>query len=389
MKHAVCFAILLAVHVAHAADLNPDVLKKIDAAVSQSIEKKETPGGVLWIEYDGAIYSKEYGLRAIVPAEEPATRDTIYDAASLTKVIATAPAIVLLHERGKIDLEKPVAAYIPDFAKNGKEAITLRHLLTHTSGLRPGLGRATRWSGPDEALKLACAEKLQHPPGKVFVYSDINFIVLGEVVRAVSGEGLDTFTQREFYAPLKMMDTSYLPAQEKSQRIAPTEKQPDDFGVRGEKKGAWLRGAVHDPTARRMNGVAGHAGVFTTASDLARFARMLLNKGELDGVRVLKPESVALLTTVQAQAALPDRDDAPAVSRALGFDIVSPYDGPRGSLYPKTSFGHTGWTGTSVWIDPTSKSFVIFLANRNHPDGKGDLRALRRTLGTLAAEATK
>lgn len=353
---------------------NPD---RLDAAIQSEIEKKNLPGAVVHLESNVTQYTKALGQRALEPQPEPASADTIYDAASLTKVLATAPAITLLIERGKLDPDKPVATYIPDFAAEGKESITVKHLLTHTSGLRPGLSRATDWSGADTALKLACAEKPQRPPGKVFVYSDINFIVLGELVRVVSGDRIDAFVQREFYAPLKMPDTGYLPPKEKLPRIAPTEKQSD---------GTVLRGVVHDPTARSMDGVAGHAGLFTTAADLARFCRMLLNGGELDGVRVLKPESVALLTTVQAHATVPDAaDDTPTVQRAFGFDLVSPYDGPRGNLFPKTSFGHTGWTGTSLWIDPASKSFILLLSNRNHPSG-GDVRALRRTLGTLAAE---
>jgi len=351
--------------------------ERLDTAILTEIEKKNLPGAVVHLESAGTHYTKALGHRALEPQPEPTSADTIYDAASLTKVLATAPAIALLIERGKLDPDKPVATYIPEFAAEGKESITLKHLLTHTSGLRPGLGRATPWSGADTALKLACAEKPQRAPGKTFVYSDINFIVLGEIVRVVSGERIDVFVQREFYSPLKMPDTGYLPPKEKLPRIAPTEKIPD---------GTILRGVVHDPTARRMDGVAGHAGLFTTASDLARFCRMLLNGGDLDGVRVLKPETVALLTTIQARATVPDAtDETPTVQRAFGFDIVSPYDGPRGNLFLKTSFGHTGWTGTSLWIDPTSKTFIILLSNRNHPSG-GDVRALRRTIGTLAAE---
>jgi CubicO group peptidase (beta-lactamase class C family) len=367
---------------------NPAALEQLRAAIEESIARKELPGAVLCLGRDDGQKTLAFGARTLEPNLEAATEDTVYDLASLTKVFATAPSILLLYERGKLDIDKSVATYIPEFAAHGKETITLKHLLTHTSGLRSGLGRASPWHGADAALKLACDETPQRPPGKVFVYSDINFIVLGAIVERVSGETLDVFAQRELYAPLKMTDTGFLPRAALKARIAPTEKLADAFGVAGETKGDMLRGTVHDPTARRMGGVAGHAGLFSTAADMSRFCRMLLNGGELDGVRLFKPDTVRLMTTPQIAAALPDDADAvPTVRRGLGWDIVSPYDGPRGAHFPKTSFGHTGWTGTSVWIDPASRSYVILLSNRNHPDGKGDVRALRRTVGTLAAEA--
>jgi CubicO group peptidase (beta-lactamase class C family) len=236
--------------------------------------------------------------------------------------------------------------------------------------LRPDIETKTDWQGQGEAVKKACAEKLQSKPGTVFKYSDINFFLLGEIVRRVSRTPLEIFVQREIYGPLRMADTGYLPAPDKLSRIAPTEV------VAGK---PW-RGVVHDPTARHMGGVAGHAGLFTTASDLARYARMLLNLGELDGVCVFKPETVRLMTSVQTP---PDI----SVRRGLGWDIDSGYSGPRGDIFPIGSYGHTGWTGGSLWIDPFSKTFVIFLSNRNHPTEAGNVSALRHQLGTLAAEA--
>lgn len=348
----------------------PDKLAEMDRLIAQNISSNRLPGGVLWLERDGQSYHRAYGNRAVLPATEPMTEDTIFDAASLTKVVATTPAIMLLIEQGKLNLDAPLSNYISDFAREGKTNITVRHLMTHTSGLRPGIPARPEWNGYTAGIARACAEKPVAPPGKVFRYSDINFILLGELVRVASGLPLNQFAEQHIFKPLKMADTSFLPPQSRLDRIAPTEKDGTNI----------LRGVVHDPTARRMGGVAGHAGLFTTAADLARFSRFLLNHGQLDGVRVLRPETVRLMLSVQTPPELRSR-------RALGWDIDSAYAGPRGKHFPVGSFGHTGWTGTSLWIDPFSRSFIIFLSNRNHPDESGSVLALRSALGTLAAEA--
>jgi len=350
---------------------DPAKLHEIDDTVAKAIADHRLPGAVIWLERDGVAYHKAYGDRCLVHTEEPMTEDTVFDAASLTKVIATAPSIMILLERGLIDLDAPVQRYIEEFRRDGREAVTVRHLLTHTSGFRSGLG-ATRVTGRESAIQLACQEKLQNPPGSTFLYSDINFIMLGEIVRRVSSRPLERFAVEEIYWPLKMNDKRYLPMPDLRPRIAPTERDGTN----------WLRGIVHDPTARRMDGVAGHAGLFTTAADLARYARMMLNYGELDGVRILKPETVRLMTSVQSPPALDKR-------RGLGWDIDTGYSQPRGNLFPIGSYGHTGFTGTAIWIDPFSKTFWILLSNRVHPDGKGDVRALERALGTLAAQSVK
>ncbi len=342
----------------------------MDAAINDAIASNQCPGGVLWLEHNGAAYHKAFGNRALVPAREPMTEDTIFDAASLTKVIATTPAVMILVERGKINLDAAVTNYISEFTGDGKEIVTVRELLTHTSGLPPDIETKTDWHGPAAAIQKACAEKLQSKPGTVFKYSDINFFLLGEIVRRASGTPLEIFARREIFQPLKMNDTGFLPPPEKIPRIAPTEV------VDGK---PW-RGTVHDPTARKMGGVAGHAGLFTTANDLARYARMLLNLGELDGVKIFQPATVKLMTSVQTPPEI-------SAKRGLGWDIDSPYAGPRGDIFPVGSFGHTGWTGGSLWIDPASKTFVIFLSNRNHPTEAGNVIPLRRKLGTLAAEA--
>jgi uncharacterized protein YbbC (DUF1343 family)/CubicO group peptidase (beta-lactamase class C family) len=350
--------------------LHPEKLAEMDEAINEAITNKQCPGGVLWFEHHGAVYRKAYGNRALVPAVEPMTEDTIFDAASLTKVIACTPAVMLLVERGRIDLDAHVQNYIPEFKGDGKEAITIRQLMTHTSGLRPDIETKSDWSGQEAAIRKACEEKLQAAPGTVFRYSDINFFVLGEIVQRVARMPLEQFVAREIYVPLKMGDTGYLPPKSKLPRIAPTE-------VVDEKP---FRGVVHDPTARKMAGVAGHAGLFITASDLARFARMLLNGGNLGPVRIFKPETVRLMTTVQTPHWIPAR-------RGLGWDIDTGFSGPRGRIFPLGSYGHTGWTGTSIWIDPFSDTFVIFLSNRNHPTESGNVVGLRAKLGTLAAEA--
>jgi uncharacterized protein YbbC (DUF1343 family)/CubicO group peptidase (beta-lactamase class C family) len=345
-------------------------LAEMDAAIDRAIADQKCPGGVLWLEHRGVTYLKAYGHRALVPVEEPMTEDTIFDLASLTKVVACTPAMMLLIERGQVKLDEPVKTYIPEFDVQDRESITVRQLMTHTSGMRGDIETKTDWHGQQAAIEKACVEKLQGAPGSAFRYSDINFFLLGEIVQRVSHTPLEEFVAREVYRPLKMADTGYLPPQEKLARIAPTEVV----------NGVPYRGVVHDPTARHMGGVAGHAGLFSTAADLARYARMLLNHGSLDGVRIFKPETVELMTSVQSPDSLSAR-------RGLGWDIDSGYSGPRGKLFPIGSYGHTGWTGTSIWIDPFSQTFVIFLSNRNHPSESGNVGALRAKLGTLAAEA--
>lgn len=346
-------------------------LVEMDQAVAEAIQQHKCPGGVLWLEHGRAAYHKAYGNRALVPHSEPMTEDTIFDAASLTKVLATTPAVMLLIERGKLGLDAPVTTYIPEFAAGGKDKITIRHLLTHTSGLRPGIETRSDWSGQVAAIQKACAETVQAEPGTSFRYSDINFFLLGEVVQRVTRMPLQDFVVRELYKPLGMVDTSYLPPESKLPRIAPTEVVD----------GKPIRGVVHDPTSRKMGGVAGHAGLFTTAADLARYSRMMLNEGTLGNTRVFKPETVRLMTSVQTPPGV--------VRRGLGWDIDSGYSGPRGKVFPVGSYGHTGWTGTSVWIDPHSRSFMLFLSNRNHPDESGSVLPLRAKLGTLAGEAIR
>lgn len=349
-----------------------DKCAAMDEAILGAIASNQIPGGVLWLEHDGVAYHKAFGSRALVPQPEPMTEDTIFDAASLTKVVATTPAVMILVERGKIQLDAPVKTYLPEFTGNGREGITVKHLLTHVSGLPPGIETRSGWHGTEVAVAKGCQVPLQAPPGTAFRYSDINFILLGEIVQRVSGQPLEKFVEREIFAPLKMNDTGYLPPPAKLPRIAPTEVV----------NGVPYHGVVHDPTARAMGGVAGHAGLFLTAADLSRYARMLLRGGELDGVRILQPRTVQQMTQAQTPPKISAR-------RGLGWDKATSFSGPRGEHFGGESFGHTGWTGGSVWIDPATQTFVIFLSNRNHPTEAGSVGALRNRLGTLAAESLK
>jgi CubicO group peptidase (beta-lactamase class C family) len=349
----------------------PDVLAQLDAAITSAVASRKPPGAVLWIERNGIIHQRAYGLRVVEPVGEAMTMDTVFDVASLTKVLATAPAVLLLIERGQIQLDAPVRRYLPGFNGPGTGAVTVRHLLTHTSGLLVGISGADFQDYPG-ALALALQQRPSVTPGTMFQYCDANFLLLGEVVRRVAEQPLDEFVSREIYRQVGMNDTGFLPPASLRHRIAPTLRTPDGI----------LRGTVHDPTARRMGGVAGHAGVFTTAADLARFARLMLNEGELDGVRVFRPETVRLMTSVQSPAKVPAR-------RGLGWDIDSGYSRPRGLLFPLGSYGHTGWTGACLWIDPFSKTFVILLTNRLHPVDRGGITDLYAAVGTLAARAVE
>ena len=364
------FAMLLSAPTA--ADVfEPAALKALDALLSDAVGRKTPPGAVLWLERDGHSHRSAVGARALQPAREAMTLDTIFDAASLTKVVATLPCVLALAEEGKLRFDDPVVRHLPEFA--GARDIRLRHLLAHTSGLPAGVPREPAWSGYEEGLRRALACQPDTPADTQFRYSDVNFILLGEIVRRVSGRPLDAYARQRIFAPLGLESTTFKPPAEWHPRIAPTEK--DETGV-------LLRGVVHDPTARRMGGVAGHAGLFTSAADLARYARMLLAGGELEGVRILQAASLEQARRVQTPATVLER-------RGLGWDLDSLFSRPRGTHFPLGSFGHTGFTGTSLWMDPFSRSFVVFLSSRLHPDGGGSVRDLYEAVGSAAAQALK
>ena len=344
----------------------------IDRVIDDAIAQGKLPGAVVIIGHEGKIaYRKAYGRRAVVPEPEAMTDDTIFDLASITKVVATTTALMQLFEQGKLRLNDKVTDYIPEF-QGGKSGITLRNLFTHFSGLKPDVPLANPWSGYQTGIKLACTDPPDGPPGARFVYSDINFILLGELVHRLSGQTLSDYARDHIFQPLGMQDTMFQPPAALAPRIAPTERVTNDSPP--------LRGVVHDPTARNMGGVAGHAGVFSTARDLARFAQMMLNGGELDGVRIVSAATIQKFTEPQTP---PDQP----ILRGLGWDIDSPYSGNRGELFPIGSFGHTGFTGTSLWIDPNTQTYVILLANSVHPTGHPSLTALRGKVATIAAAA--
>lgn len=342
-------------------------LALLSALAEQEISSGHLPGAVIIAGYKSQmVYLRAFGHRMLVPRPETMTTDTIFDLASLTKVVATAPAILRLVDEKRLDLDAPVARYWQEFAQNGKETITVRDLLTHFSGLRVGIDPRVRWVGERGALAAIAADRPLARRGIRFSYSDVDFLVLGELVRRVSGLSLNEYCARTLFQPLQMNDTGFRPGAEKRSRIAPSDEP--------------VNGLPQDPIARRMGGVAGHAGLFSTAQDLARFAQMMANGGELDGVRVLSTQAVRLMTSVQSP---PGQD----ILRGLGWDIRSPFSTDHSASFPDGSFGHTGYTGTSIWIDPTSKSYLIILSNRLHPNGRGQVRTLRAGAAALFARS--
>jgi uncharacterized protein YbbC (DUF1343 family)/CubicO group peptidase (beta-lactamase class C family) len=343
----------------------PANFKEIDAIMERAVAEGNIPGGVVLIGHNGTVvYRKAFGSRSLEPTREPMTADTIFDLASLTKCVATAVSVMKLIQDGRVRLNDPVAVYLPEFAQNGKEDVTVRELLTHYSGLPPDLDLKAPWQGRDAAFQLAMQARPIYPPGSRFLYSDINFETLGFLVEKVTGESLEAFAEANIYAPLGMRDTRFLPPASWLPRIAPTQY---------DEQGKMLRGMVHDPTARRMGGVAGHAGLFSTADDLAKFAEELLR-----GNKVLSRLSIEKMSTPQQPANA-------ASLRGLGWDIDSPFASNRGDLLPVGSYGHTGFTGTSLWIDPVTDTYIILLTNAVHPNGKGSVVSLRSRLATAVA----
>jgi len=342
----------------------------VDEAINHAIAEGRLPGAVVVIGHAGkVVYRKAYGNRSLEPTVEPMTLDTVFDCASLTKVIATTSCLMKLYEQGKYRLNDRITDYIPEF-QGGKSEITIRNLMTHFSGLKPDVPLKPAWTGYDTGIGLACSFAPGGPPATQHVYSDINFLLLGELVHRLSGQTLASYARQEIFLPLGMKDSMFQPPASLIPRIAPTEKPSPSEPP--------LRGVVHDPTARNMGGIAGHAGMFSTAGDLARFAQMMLNMGELRGKRIFSPLTVQKFTQPETP---PDQP----ILRGLGWDIDSPYSSNRGELFPIGSYGHTGFTGTSVWIDPSTNTYVILLANSVHPVGGKSMVALRSRVATIAA----
>jgi uncharacterized protein YbbC (DUF1343 family)/CubicO group peptidase (beta-lactamase class C family) len=383
-------------------------LNQIDALVNKDIADKKLPGAVIIVGHKGKIvYRKAFGNRSLVPTIEKMTIDTIFDAASLTKPITTATSVMILVEQGKLRLNDTIGRFIPEIQDENAKKVTVQQLLTHVSGYRPDFDLSEKWTGREGMLQALYKEKLRNSPGTRFVYSDIGFIVLGEIVERVSKSFLFEFAEKNNFSQIRMEKSRFFSSgQENSGTtvsqitidslpvfqkllpiIAPTENikgQNNYLGAKfegDEKTGnQMLRGQVHDPTAFRMGGVAGHAGLFSTADDLARYCQMMLSGGILDGKRILSANTVARMTA-------PYVISEDGATRGLGWDMNTSFSSNRGELFPLGSFGHTGFTGTSVWIDRVSQTFVVFMSNRVHPDGKGDVTPLRARVATVAASA--
>jgi uncharacterized protein YbbC (DUF1343 family)/CubicO group peptidase (beta-lactamase class C family) len=348
---------------AAAAGLLPEPIAAIPQAVEDAIRAGETPGAVVLVAQDGdAVFRQAFGYRRLGSDPAPMTLDTIFDVASLTKVVATTTAVMQLVESGRMSLDEPASRYWGEFKGGGKERITIRQLLTHYSGLRPGLLPKPAWSGYRAALDRIIRDTLPRPPGTSFNYSDLNFVVLAEVVRRVTREPIDLYAPKRVFEPLGMQDTGYAPGPGLRGRLAPT--------MEGS------RGVVHDPNTRRMGGVSGAAGLFATADDLGRFAQALLDGGG----PVLKPATVQEMTTPQSPPGkLP--------ARGLGWAISSP-PGNWSEMLPPGSFGHKGYTGTMLWIDPATRTYLVVLSSRVYPDGEPHGDSLRDAVFRLVVEAT-
>jgi uncharacterized protein YbbC (DUF1343 family)/CubicO group peptidase (beta-lactamase class C family) len=352
----------------------------IDTLMNDAITHNELPGAVVVIGHNGqVVFHRAYGMRSLEPAREPMTEDTIFDMASLTKDLVTATAVMQLYEQGKIRIDDPLAHYVGEFGAYGKQDITIRQCLTHYSGLAADLDLSAPWHGREEGLRRLFESSPVSPPGVVFRYSDENFIALGALVERVSGTPLEVYAQRNIFAPLGMSESGFLPSAEKHSRIAPTQYVTAEGNVSN--TGTMLQGTVHDTTARRMEGVAGHAGLFSTAADVSLFAQAVLDR--LAG----RPSSFPLSQLTLAKMTEPEQPATGTSLRGFGWDIDSPFSTVRGTLFPVGSFGHTGFTGTSLWMDPASNTYVIVLTNAVHPAGGHSIVALRSRIADAAAEA--
>ncbi|MCA1645113.1 MAG: serine hydrolase, partial [Chloroflexi bacterium] len=330
-----------------AVGMSAERLEAIDRVVQRGIAAGGYPGAAVVVGRKGAaVWQKGFGKLGWTDADEKVTADrSIYDLASLSKVIGTTTAIMVLYDEGRIRLDDPVAKYLPAFSGGFKDSVTIRHLLTHRSGLPPGRDLWRIAHNPQEARDLVLETPLVCKPGECYQYSDLGADVLGMVAETVAGEGLDTFLTARVFKPLGMYDTFYRPADSLRSRIAPTEVTPP--------RGYPIRGEVHDENAYALGGVAGHAGLFSTAADLSVFAQMMLNGGEYNGVRIIQDSTVQRFIKRAAG------------TRALGWDTCDG-DGGCGRHLGPHAYGHTGFTGTSIWIDPDREMFVILLTNRVH-----------------------
>jgi uncharacterized protein YbbC (DUF1343 family) len=362
-------ALTLAIGAAEGA--SPGIDASIDAAVERALARGEMAGCVVVVGgRNGIVFERAYGHRQLEPEAQPMTVDTLFDMASLTKPLATATSVMILVERGQLRLQDKVADLIPEFAANGKQGITVEQLLIHSAGLIPDNPVDDYGDGWASAKAKICELAPIAPPGTKFKYSDVGFIVLGKIVELISGKSIDRFANDEIFAPLGMDETGYRPAEELKVRAAATEKRDGD----------WLVGVVHDPRAALMGGVAGHAGLFSTARDLATYAQMMLHHGSWQGARILGAATASEMTRSR---------NIDGNKRGLGWDMKSVYSKNRGETMSGRAFGHGGFTGTAMWIDPELDLFVIFLSNRLHPDGVGEVNSLAGRIGTIACGAAE
>jgi uncharacterized protein YbbC (DUF1343 family)/CubicO group peptidase (beta-lactamase class C family) len=361
----VAFLVLLALAPSAAAE--PPDLADVDEAANDAVASGEIPGVVVLVgRGDEILLHRAYGSRRLVPDARPMTPDTIFDIASLTKPVGTTLAVLSLVERGAIKLDAPLGRYLKEFHAGAFKEATIRRILTHSAGFPPYPANGIATAGFPAAAQSLAQLPLDYPPGTAFQYSDTGFILLGEVVRRVSGEPLDRYLARVFFQPLGLRDTTFRPRDAVKDRIAPTE-----FA-----NGHMLQGEVHDPRARLLGGVAGNAGMFSTAADLARICRMLLHGGTLDGRRYLTPATVELMWEPSADG---------RGTRTLGWDLSSPYSSTMAPFFPMGSVGHVGFTGTALWVDPASRVYVILLSNRVHPSGGGAARIRELRVRVAAA----
>lgn len=356
-----------------AVGLSGDRLSAIDELAEEGMNNAKMPGCVVMIGRGGKIaFEKAYGYRRLEPSKEPMTLDTVFDMASITKPVATATSIMILLERGKIRLRDKVTQYIPEFGNNGKESVTVSQLLTHQAGFIPDNALADYLEGREEAFRNIYQLKPRYDPGSKFVYSDVGFVLLDDLIERQSGLNVHQFSQKFLFRPLGMKESGYLPADTLKARAATTEQR----------EGRWMRGEVHDPRSYAIGGVAGHAGLFSTANDLAIYAQMMLNGGVYNGTRILSKATVNLMTSDQRI------DEGPKVTfRGLGWDKLSGYSTNRGENMSRDAFGHGGFTGTVLWIDPQHDLFFIFLSNRVHPSGKGYVNRIAGRMATVAVGA--
>ena len=354
---------------------DPEHQKQAAEAIEASIASKETPGAVLLVgTAKETLFLKAYGNKSVQPATQPLTADTIFDLASLSKSIGCATSVMVLLDQGKLKVTDPIAKYIPGMDRPDKKDITVEQCLLHRAGFIADNPMKDYENGAthEQMIQHICERELKYKPGTDFTYSDLSFIVLGEVVNAASGQPRASFAKEHIFEPLGMKDTTYLPPESWRDRIAPTEKRD----------GHWMIGQVHDPRAFALGGYAGHAGVFGTAEEVGRWCRMLLNKGVGDnGKRILSAKTVAEMTK---RRCLPDGQHC----RGYGLDYNSSFsNAPRGERFdPLTTFGHTGYTGTMFWIDPLNDCFVVLLTNRVHPKDGANISPLRRKVSTIVAE---